>query len=465
MPSRSCCLRLPRASLTLALLALVPLGCSGEAKPDRLDLIVISLDTCRADRLGCYGAPRATPGIDRLAREAVQFRDCLVQATLTAPSHLSLFTGHTEERHGMVSNRLRAEPPYTLASVLRHAGWRTAAFTGHGSLTAKHGLDFGFDTFQSWVGPPAAPFTRDLSEVVPHALEWLDAMEQEDVFLFVHAYDPHCPFWPPETYRTPPPPSTTFDPQATCHPSEFAGLITDGTIGEAEVRWIRELYDGEIASADAVLDSFLNALDERGRLDSSIVVFTSDHGEVLGNHGWIGHGCLWEEAQRVPLLIRFPEGRWAGSLDDPVQTVDVMPTLLSALGVDTPEGTQGIDLLSRIRGEGQAIPSDRLRVCKQGPYVSVRAGPRFKILFLDTGRRRVQRMLFDLEVDPGEETNLVDAPGGQERFRAILERYDAWRAAEAAGDRRFASRLTAQDPEDREAIEAMRALGYAGEDE
>ena len=182
----------------ILLVALALWGCS---EPRRPNLILISLDTCRADRLSCYGAEREnTPSLDAFAQQAVRFTDCLSQSALTAPSHMSMLTGHFVHRHGLLDNQGSVEPPYTLASHLASMGWRTAAFTGHGSFQAKHGLGKGFEVFESETSPSADTHTRRLEEVVPGALRWVDSLGGEPFFLLVHAYDQHCPYWPPEPH-------------------------------------------------------------------------------------------------------------------------------------------------------------------------------------------------------------------------------------------------------------------------
>ena len=442
-------------------------GCDGSAgSSGRLNLILISLDTCRADRLSCYGAEREnTPNLDALARESVVFSDCLAQSSETGPSHLSIFTGQHVQRHGLLQNGGYAIPRATIASVLHEAGWSTAAFTGHGSLRGKFGHGVGFEVFQSW--PPGAerapPFMRNLSRTIPEALTWLDDLAEEPFFLFVHGYEPHLPFWPEEPWRT------DFagwyggdmDISTLRRRTDFRPLIDDGRLGEQEVRYLKDLYDGEVAAADKAIGSFLAELRERGLMDHSIVVFTSDHGEVLGDHDWVGHGVFWQEVLHVPLMIRFPSEAWAGWLDQPVQHVDVLPTLLSALGQPSPAGVQGVDLMPLIRREVEGL-APRLRVGRLAEDVTIRfdGEPRWKIMFKETHAGLRKRHLYDLEADPAELENL--AGRGHKRFQELLVRYRQWRDRTGRQDHLY--RGTTMDVQE-EDLEMLRALGYVGDDE
>ena len=463
-----------RSSLFVILLALV-VGCGEDRSHiQRLNLILISLDTCRADRLSVYGARREnTPNLDDFAAEAILFRDCLAQSALTAPSHLSMLTGHYVHRHGLFNNQGSRKPPYSLASLLGSLGWRTAAFTGHGSFQSKHAGGFGFDTFQSWVGPEREPFSRNLDEVLPHANAWLDEHRRDhphdNFFLLVHGYDPHCPFVPPDEFGMKYGDwyEGALELDGVCHPKEFRSKMEDGEIGRDELRYINDMYDAEVAAADELLGAFFDDLEQRGLFENSIVVFTSDHGEVLGNHGWIGHGQTWEEALKVPLIVRFPGGQWAASHDAPVQHVDLVPTLLSALGAAPPPGLQGIDLMPLVRGEAQPVGAERMRVSRVGVFpnqVAVRFGKRWKIMFEERSNGPHQPRLFDLRKDALERTNLARTEEGRPRFDEIYARYQAWRESTREDDVRFGAREGAalDSPAD---LEALRALGYVGDDE
>jgi len=397
----------------------------------------------------------------------VLFEDCMASSSLTAPSHMSLFTGQTVHRHGLVDNETPVFPETTLASELARHGWRTAAFTGHGSLRADLGHGVGFETFESWVGEERWPFSRNLPEVLPRATRWLDERDPSaPFFLFVHGYDPHCPYAPPEPWRAQYAGwyAGDLDADGLCGPGVFRRKIEDGSIGRDELRLLNDLYDAEIRAADEALGAFLDALRERGLLERSILVFTSDHGESIGHHEWVGHGQMWNEMLHVPFLVRFPEGRWAGRQRALVQTTDVLPTLLSALGLSIPDGVQGMDLLPLLR-DGTGLPAGRLRVARSGSAVAVRFGLRWSLLLRDAGDAFLDPMLFDLRADPGEHHDLAADEASRSDLERLLARYADWRRRNEADDARFRGRPGDPARGDPLADERLRALGYAGDDE
>jgi len=433
------------------------------------NLVLISLDTCRADRLTCYGGQEGvTPNLDALASEGALFTNCLAQSTATAPSHRSLLTGQYVQRHGLTYNGVAIRPPYTLASILQAAGWRTAAFTGGGYLHPAYGFDVGFDVFEYGDGP-RKKLKPTFAEVLPRAEAWLEKNGGKPFFLFVHAYDPHCPYVPPEPFRD------RFagwyrgflDPEGRCGRDDYEPMIAQGKMGPDERRFLSDLYDGGVASADALLGVFLDKLRGMGLLDHSIVVFTSDHGESLAEHGFVGHGKIWEEEIHVPLIVRFPGGKWAGRYDAPVQSVDLLPTLCAAMHVQVPEGVQGMDLLPLLRGDPAAVPAERMRLCKVRRKEAVRFDGRWKITFLapkDAGEAPEQPHVYDMRADPGEDHDLYGTSGGRAAFDRLYARYQAWRAASREEDQRL--KALPETPEtDAHQRAVLEELGYLGGDE
>ncbi len=451
----------PRAPIPVLLFALAAGLACANGDGERPNVILVSLDTMRADRLSAYGERErpTTPVLDRLARESALFTDCVAPSTVTGPSHLSLFTGQFPQRHGLVENGDRVQPGYTLASVLADNGYETAGFTGGGYLRESFGLDKGFATYRAR-GGPLARFKRTFETSIPHALEWLDDAPTEPFFLFLHGYDPHCPYEAPEAAlrrfsRVVPAP---FDPEGLCGEKDYLALLEDGRFGERELTHLQDLYDALVASADASLQPFFRRLRRDGLLERSILVFTSDHGEGLGEHGWIGHGRLWEEHARVPLFVRFPGGRHAGRVETPVSLVDLVPTLLDLLDVPVPEGVQGASLMPLLDGRG-GEPL-RPRLIAFGDEESVRFDRRFKILFRTEEGEAVERRIFDLESDPGETRDRIGTPEGRARFDEIFERYGTWRAAQRSGDAEHRAVVLDRDLTSEER-EELSALGYA----
>jgi len=328
----------PRHAFTLSLLTLAtPLlgtGCDRAApsSPPRppLNVLLISLDTTRADHLGCYGNPAIqTPHIDRLAREGVRFETCISSAPITMPSHASILTGVHPFVHCVRDNgsyRLPDEAT-TLAEVLaarRYHTWaQVAAFVLHHSFGLGQGFDFYRDVpaVAAGDGEPQIPATA----VTDGALELLTARPSEPFFLFVHYFDPHAPYRPPE---------------------EFARQYTSP-------------YAGEIAYVDQQIGRLLAALETSGALDRTLIVLTADHGEALGEHGEETHGYfVYRSTLRVPLIFwrpgRVPEGMTVAAR---VRTVDIAPTILGLLGVtDGLPAAQGADL--RLTWRPGATPDD-----------------------------------------------------------------------------------------------------------
>ncbi len=456
----------------LLALALALASCSKpQLEPDRerLNLILISLDTCRADRLSCYGYPRPTsPAIDTLAREGVLFIDCLANSTSTAPSHMSIFTGQYPSRHRLLANGGSTIPSHTLADILSDYGWKTAAFTGHGSLQEKFGHGLGFDTFESGVNETRTGiqrFTRNLPGVMPSALSWLDENQEDPFFLFLHGYDPHCPYWAPESWQDKfvTHPVEDFELEGQCGSPYFSEALFDGDF-PTNLQYLNDMYDAEIRAADQALGGLFQQLKRRKLFEKTVVIFTSDHGEVLGNHGFVGHTSLWEEEMRIPFVVRFPDKRWQGTRRrDPVQQVDILPTALSALGVPIPGGTQGMDLYSMLEREESVAP-DRMRLCEVSDSYSVRFGPRWKLASGSRGevRRGSADGLYDLENDPAEGVNLVELEQGRAKFEELRARFEAWRHEDEVEGAVYLGEVGEFDPQD---TEMLKALGYAGEDD
>jgi choline-sulfatase len=372
--------------LAVALLVLAGLAGFGLSRayrvPPPIGVIVITLDTTRADRLSPYGFQDVSmPNLDRLAREGVLFDQAASVAPLTLPAHCSLFTGLFPPAHGVRDNadRALADERTTLAEVLRTQGFRTAAFVGSAVLDSGRGLAQGFDLYRevgSTTVGSAAPLQRRGNEVVDDAIQWLDGAGDSRFFVWAHLYDPHRPYDPPEPYR-----SIHADP-----------------------------YVGEIAFADAQIGRLLAALDRRRLLNRTIVIVAGDHGESLSEHGERDHGIfVYESVLRVPLIIRAPSVLPA-RIGPVVRLVDVMPTVLELLGLEVPPG-DGVSLIDLMAGRRSDLDleaySESMYPQRLGlsPLRALRAG-RFKVI--DAPKPE----LYDLERDPFEEHNAYDERRG-----------------------------------------------------
>src|SRR5579862_3956589 len=291
------------------------------------NVVLVTIDTLRADHVGAYGYKQIkTPNIDGLAAEGARFERAFAVVPVTLPSHSSMLTGTYPMLSGMhdfSANKLSPLQP-TMASVLKQAGYRTGAVIAAAVLDSRFGLNQGFDfyydhfDFSRLDEANLDEMERPGNAVADVALDWLAKNSDKKFFLWMHLYDPHAPYNPPEPYRT-----------------EYASRP----------------YDGEIAFADAQVGRLLRYLKEKGLYQNTVIVLTGDHGESLGEHGEKTHGFfVYNATMHVPLIIRVPAIARPGIVSDPVSLVDLMPTILEALGVEVPSQVQGRSLISAIRG-------------------------------------------------------------------------------------------------------------------
>ena len=285
---------------------------AGRPGRDIRNVLLISIDTCRADSLGCYGnSSQATPNVDALARDGVLFKSVITPFPMTLPAHCSMLTGTYPETHGVRANVGRlGDANVTLAKILRTAGYQTAAFVGGFPLAARFGLNQGFQTYddQFHQGKDGDEPERKAEEVSRPAMAWLEEHGDQPFFLFLHYYDPHFPYDPP-----PPFPST---------------------------------YAGEIAYVDMSIGTVMDKLRTLGLYDNTLVIVAGDHGEGLGEHGETEHGFfIYQSTLHVPLMVRTPKGRVKGSqVDENVSLVNIVPTVLGLAGLSIPRQVQGVDL-------------------------------------------------------------------------------------------------------------------------
>jgi len=405
----------------------------GIVNPAELNVILITIDTLRADRLSCYGSGRVeTPHIDALARDGVLFSNAACAVPLTLPAHASILTGTYSPYHGVRENvgYVLDEGTPTLAELIKAQGWTTAGFVSSFVLDSRSGIGRGFDEYfddfdlSQMQTPDLSSVQRTGDVTVAEAVRWLDRRPtQSPFFLWLHLYDPHDPYTPPEPYKT---------------------------------RYEGRPYDGEVAFIDALMGEFRTALEDRGLFDRSMVIFTADHGEGLGDHGEIFHGYfVYDTTVRVPLIIRLPAGTLGGRVvNTAVSHVDLVPTVLQALKIATPETLQGSSLLPLMLG---ARVESRTGVYTESSYPLLHYGwsalqairtDRYKLI--DVPRPE----LYDLVNDHGEENNLVDREAdlaGELRSGLLQMEKEIERTAAAAG--------TAPEL-DLGTLARLRSLGY-----
>lgn len=400
------------------------------ASGEPLHVVLITIDTLRADRLGCYGAEHATtPEIDALAAEGVRFANAATTVPFTLPAHSSLMTGTYPPFHGVRENvgyQLDSGLP-TLAEELAAGGFSTGGFVSAFVLDSRWGIGRGFEEYFDDFDPEESAsgnlgaVQRDGAETVAAAVAWLDEPRQGPFFLWLHLFEPHDPYTPPEP-----------------HLSRHAGRP----------------YDGEVAYADALVGRLRRALEQRGLLERSLVVLTGDHGEGLGQHREGFHGFfVYDSTVHVPLVVRgpFADGR---VIDAPVSHVDLLPTLLELAGLRVPTEVQGRSLLPLLRGEAE---SEERMVYSESMYPLVHYGwaPLRSLRTRDHKLIAAPRPeLYDLAADAGESDNVVQHHrrlyaelGGE--LDALVERLGRGGRQEAA-----------PAALDEETLAQLQALGY-----
>ncbi len=357
------------------------------------NIVLITLDTTRADRMGFLGSERdLTPNLDALARQAVVFSHAYAQVPLTTPSHAAILSGtYPQFNHvNYMGDPLDKGLPF-LPDILHHKGYRTAAFVGALVLDPKKlapGFERGFDVYDADYHRrrPGEDNYHSLErrgeDVVSRALVWLSKRPPGPFFLWVHLYDPHDPYSPPEPYKT---------------------------------RYQSEPYDGEIAYTDAVVAKLLAALKTRGLFDSALIAVMADHGEAFGEHGEKHHGIfLYDETIHVPLLIKTPRQRSARRVVNQVGLVDVAPTILEAVKLPVPGAMQGMSLLSLMKSDETSSTSQDSNftrsVYSESGYghlsfgwSKLRSWRTGKYLYIEAP----QRELYDQSVDPLAAHNLA----------------------------------------------------------
>lgn len=474
--------KLPATTLVLAFAMLVA-GCGRErprGDPSRPNVILCVIDTLRADHLGCYGYSRATsPNLDRFAAESVRFERAFAQAPRTVASHASMFTSTYPAVHGAWNKAgpldsgqelpSLAPDAVCLAEVLQAVGYRTAAIADGGWLQADRGLAQGFETFHSKF--------RGAKDRVDFALDWLASGDAEPpFFLFLHTYEVHTPYVPEERLLADLAPdydgplrerlrqaremlaaSDLKNPIVDVHRQLFEPLLP--TLTDADVEFLKALYDAEIRSADREIGRFIDELGSRGLLENSIVILTSDHGEEFREHGAFEHTQVFDECLHVPLIIRLPGGPRGVARAEPVELVDLMPTLLGELGVRIPASAQGRTLDLR----AATPPAEERELWAESneprPQVAWRRGS-IKVVMFPDGSEPAR--LYDLDKDPGERAPNLSPPEFSELLGEIPSRLGTFRA-QSSGHRDQFKLQPVERSHGRlgeEQIEELRALGY-----
>jgi len=423
------------------------------------DVVLVTIDTLRADHLRCYGYFRETsPNLDALAQESLLFERCLAPMATTLPTHTSMLTGVWPEEHGVLAN-LRKQTIYerdptlvTLAELFADAGYDTAAFVGAFPLRRAGGLGNGFALYDEPEGRH-----RRAEETTERALAWLARERSAPLFLWVHYYDPHSDYDPPPPYDK----AFHREPALTAWLAERAIVRLGKRETKRQGRPVvaehsTNLYDGEILYTDAQLGRLLAALRARPRWSETGVVVLGDHGEGLNQHDEPGHGLTWDEQLHIPFLLRWP-GLDPGRVRALVSAVDLAPTVLGRLPLPGAERllarASGTDVLAKGFTERALLAQTSERKEQFGREVVALTGPRWKYADLGHGGE----VLYDLSQDPHELTDVAgEHPELLAELRAEAQRLIEEQRARGGGGVREAT------AEERSALEE---LGYGGDDE
>lgn len=423
-----------RCLFALALLALGSCQSSGSkagpaksegVKAAPLNLVLVTIDTQRADRLGCYGYSKIeTPNLDKLARRGVLFENAISTAPLTAPAHASMFTGVYPTVHKVrdTGGFILPNSQTTLAEILQGRGWDTAAFVGASVLKKSFGFGQGFAVYDDEMPKPDANHPvefpeRRAGDVVDRATRWLDAQSGKPFFLWVHVFDPHSPYDPPPPFRQ---------------------------------KYSENLYDGEVAYTDQQLGRLFEAVERRS---NTLVAVMADHGESLSEHGEFTHGIfLYDSTLRVPFLLAGPGVPSGLRVKPQVRGVDLLPTVLELMGSAVPPGVQGASLVPTFTGKAPAAEDSYLETLF----------PRINMAWAELRGIRTNRWkyirapkpeLYDLVQDPAETTNVIG------KHAPEVQQLEAKLNAVSGGG---APEKVETEMVNQKTLQQLRSLGYLG---
>ena len=461
------------AALVVGAIALVAVAIGvglrgGRATPPASpNVLLLTLDTTRADHLHCYGYAKDTsPNLDALAADAVRFDMAISTSAITPISHASILTGLNPHQHGvrvfygMTGYKLTQAHP-TLATILQSQGWTTGAFVSAYPASERFGLNWGFDTFQSEVAPsvmvqdpalrrsPDGYFLRQRKasaqrrgdETADQALAWLQKARRP-FLLWAHFFDPHDP--------------------ALVPPEEITARF--GAYPNSPEPF-KQVYDPEICFMDQQIGRLLAYLKQAGQYDNTIIVAVADHGQGLGDHAWFPHRLLYQEQIRLPMIVRLPKGPRGVVVPATVRSVDILPTILEALGFDPPPDLAGLSLCGLLHGESEpprTALAEALNTLDAHTPPEL-AGKHKDLLFcqFDFPWKLIYHKnepenteLYDLRSDPRELNNVAaEFPAERDRLIAALEESGAMHIEIVAPT----------EPMDPEGVRKLRSLGYIGD--
>ncbi|GAI10984.1 unnamed protein product, partial [marine sediment metagenome] len=376
-------------------------------KQENLNVLLITIDTIRPDRLSCYSTKYLqTPRIDALAEKGAVFDRAFAHNPLTLPSHVNILLGTTPLYHGVHENSFSivAEDFLTLAEYLKGKGYATGAFIGAFPLDSRFGLAQGFDVYdESYPSKSSNVFVfpeRKAEKVIESAIDWIGKLDSK-WFTWIHIWDPHSPYLPPDSFL---------------------------------LKFKDDLYSGEVAYVDSELGKFFDYLEKSNLAGNTLIVLTGDHGEALEEHGESTHGYFaYNSTLWVPLIIAGP-GIEQTRVDEYVSHTDIFPTLCDVLGIEKPSFLQGISLLPLLRGKkikNRVIYFESLLAFYHSGWAPLRGFIEEKVKFIDSPLPE----FYNLEDDFDEEENLVqeiNLERYQKRMKELIETYSSLQRPESA---------------------------------
>lgn len=457
------------ASLALAAPPATPPAPAPTAAPadaGAIPVVMIIIDTLRADHLACYGSPWQTPAIDGLARDGVLFRRCFATAPITLPSTASIYTGRLPYHHGTVTGDYARLPEaeVTLAERMTEAGYATAGFVSIVFLTERYGLDQGFARLELL---DQGPNHRDADAVTRLGTEYAAAHAGAPFFLLLHYYDVHSPYAPPAPFdrmyyhgdeKAPGEPVLAFLRSAKNRTDKRNDWNYRWLEGVTDLQFGVRQYAAGVSYVDMHVGRVLESLRRAGLYERALIVLCADHGEHLGEHDiWFTHYVPYQEVLHVPLIVKLPGNRQAGlAIDEPVSNLDIAPTILETIGRPAPAGIDGRSLAGVMSGQRSRQPS--LVAAEQGNlptrFSKALVEWPWKLLLFRTGVREVCE-LYDLGADPAETRDLATTqPAARNRLRTAL-----WKLFDR-GKPLVADTRTRPVTVDAETDRQLKALGY-----
>jgi arylsulfatase A-like enzyme len=433
-----------------------PLLRTKENKQLKINVILISMDTLRADHLGCYGYTRdTTPNLDAISKESVLFKQVVAQAPYTVSSHMSMLTSLYPSFHkvNLIQESTMNPKINTLAEILYNNGYRTWAIVGGGQVSSDYGFSEGFETYIEFTSPH-----RDVWRKIQETINFIEKEKANNFFVFIHSYKPHAP------YNPIPPYDTIFDPEYDGPVSGSIEQIEAINAGEIEVTpddigHLMALYDGDIREMDDQIVELYDYLKKEGLDRNTLVVFTSDHGEEFGEHGKVGvHShTVYDELLLVPLILRLPQKLPPGTIcEDQVQSIDILPTILDLTGISLKEtAIYGESLLPLIKKRQEVTNRHAFseRLAADGNHYRSLRSPQFKYIMQDNKNKDiVDHFYFDLTNDPQEQNSLILAPDKlREMFDQIFFLVEEGKKVDI---------FQRGKKIDEDTLEILRALGY-----